>query len=81
MTSDLDLSRFSAEAALDMQLLQALAETAFNLERQQEQMVRNLRDQFVPWADIAAALGVTKQAVHKRYALKPSGRSPRPVGE
>jgi hypothetical protein len=71
MATNLDLSKFSAQAALDMQLLEALAETAANLERQQEEMVRNLRNQFIPWADIAAALGVTKQAAHKRYALRP----------
>jgi DNA-directed RNA polymerase specialized sigma24 family protein len=67
---ELDLSRFSATAALDMQLLRSLAETVENLNRQQEQMVSNLREQFVPWAEIAKVLGVTKQAVHKRFSHK-----------
>ncbi|MGR6320534.1 helix-turn-helix domain-containing protein [Micromonospora soli] len=47
--------------------LAATAEAAKEFERIQAVLVRRARAQGVTWAEIAAALGVSKQAVHKKY--------------
>jgi hypothetical protein len=47
--------------------LAATAEAARQFERIQAGLVRRARARGVTWADIAAALGVSKQAVHKKY--------------
>jgi predicted transcriptional regulator len=38
------------------------------LERREATLVRRARNQGYVWEDIATALGVTKQAVHKKHA-------------
>jgi predicted transcriptional regulator len=38
------------------------------LERREATLVRRARNQGYVWEEIAAALGVTKQAVHKKHA-------------
>jgi hypothetical protein len=38
------------------------------LERREATLVRRARNKGYVWEDIAGALGVTKQAVHKKYA-------------
>ncbi|MFK0172029.1 hypothetical protein ACIQU5_24870 [Streptomyces sp. NPDC090306] len=47
--------------------LEATAEAARQFERIQAGLVRRARAQGVTWVEIAAALGVSKQAVHKKY--------------
>ena len=47
--------------------LAATAAAAKEFERIQAVLVRRARAQGVTWADIASALGVSKQAVHKKY--------------
>ena len=39
-----------------------------DLERREATLVRKARNQGIVWEQIAASLGVTKQAVHKKYA-------------
>jgi biotin operon repressor len=38
------------------------------VERLEALQVKNARDQGWSWQDIAACLGVSRQAVHKKYA-------------
>ncbi|MFC7328609.1 hypothetical protein [Marinactinospora rubrisoli] len=47
--------------------LQAIAELRRELERREAVNVRKARAQGATWAEIAAMLGVSKQAVHKKY--------------
>ncbi len=47
--------------------LAATSEAAKEFERIQAVLVRRARAQGVTWAEIALALGVSKQAVHKKY--------------
>jgi len=48
--------------------LQAVASLRLLVDQLQELQVENAREQGWSWQQIAAALGVSKQAVHKRYA-------------
>ena len=48
--------------------LKAVASLRLLLEELQELQVENARALGWSWQDIAAALGVSKQAVHKKYA-------------
>lgn len=48
--------------------LRAVASLRLLLEDLQELQVRNARANGWSWQEIACALGVSKQAVHKRYA-------------
>ncbi|CAN5885714.1 sigma factor-like helix-turn-helix DNA-binding protein [soil metagenome] len=48
--------------------LQAVASLRLLVDQLQELQVDNAREQGWSWQRIAAALGVSKQAVHKRYA-------------
>lgn len=47
--------------------LRAVASLRVLLEQLQQLQVDNARDQGWSWQDIADALGVSRQAVHKRY--------------
>lgn len=47
--------------------LAATAEARRELERLEAVLVRRARTQGSAWSEIAAALGVSKQAVHKKY--------------
>ena len=44
------------------------------LERREATLVRRARNQGIVWEQIASSLGVTKQAVHKKYAAGMFGR-------
>lgn len=47
--------------------LRAAAELRRATERAEAQIVRRARNQGMSWTEIAAQLGVSKQAVHKKY--------------
>ncbi len=47
--------------------LRAVAALRRLLEQLQQLQVENAREQGWPWQEIAAHLGVSKQAVHKKY--------------
>lgn len=47
--------------------LQAAAQIRIGMERAEAVLVRRARNAGVTWAEIAAVLGVSKQAVHKKY--------------
>jgi hypothetical protein len=48
--------------------LAELRETRREIERQESALVRRARNEGIVWEQIAASLGVTKQAVHRKYA-------------
>jgi DNA-directed RNA polymerase specialized sigma24 family protein len=50
--------------------LRAVASLRLLLEQLQELQVDNAREQGWSWQEIAAALGVSKQAVHRRYGSR-----------
>ncbi len=47
--------------------LRATADLRRAVERQEAQLVRRARNKGLSWAEVAAQLGVTKQAVHRKY--------------
>jgi DNA-directed RNA polymerase specialized sigma24 family protein len=59
--------------------LAALVRARVELEQQEASLVRNARNQGFVWEQIASALGVSKQAVHKKHRargrLRRSGRA------
>ena len=48
--------------------LAALVADRHELERREATLVRRARNQGIVWEQVAAALGVSKQAVHKKHA-------------
>ncbi|MFB9903489.1 hypothetical protein [Allokutzneria oryzae] len=54
-----------------LKALYAAAEIRHEAERIEAVQVRRARGRGVPWALIAEALGVSKQAVHKKYGGHP----------
>lgn len=57
----------SSDPAIGLRAAAALRRLAEQLEDLQ---VSNARTQGWSWADIASALGVSKQAVHRKYAAR-----------
>ncbi|ALG85586.1 helix-turn-helix transcriptional regulator [Gordonia phthalatica] len=53
--------------------LRAIADERTELDRREYFLVLGLREQNVSWEAIAAALGVSRQAVHKRFRRKMVG--------
>lgn len=47
--------------------LAAVLETRRKVERQEAALVRRARNEGIVWEQIAASLGVSKQAVHRKY--------------
>ncbi|WP_369133795.1 helix-turn-helix domain-containing protein [Modestobacter sp. I12A-02662] len=72
----------SAQAAGDGDArvaLRAAAELRRTSERMEAQLVRRARNQGLSWAEVAAQLGVSKQAVHHKHrgrGLLGTGREP-----
>lgn len=60
----------SSEAGDAIPALFALAERRRELNREEEVLVRRARMQGFSWEAIATALGVSKQAAHKKYGRK-----------
>lgn len=59
--------------------LRAAAELRRASERMEAHLVRRARNQGLSWAEVAAQLGVSKQAVHRKYGgrgLLGMGREP-----
>jgi hypothetical protein len=52
--------------------LRAVAALRRLVERLEDLQVRNARDHGWSWSEIAAAIGVSKQAVHKKHASRMS---------
>ncbi|NMO00203.1 AraC family transcriptional regulator [Gordonia sp. TBRC 11910] len=53
--------------------LRALADRRAELDREEYFLVLELRERNVSWEAIAAALGVSRQAVHKRFRRRMTG--------
>ena len=64
----------SADPAVGLRAVVALRRLVEQLEDLQ---VASARDKGWSWADIAVALGVSKQAVHKKHAGRTPGRTGR----
>lgn len=54
-----------------LRALAAVAELASEVARAEATAVRRARARGASWADIAAVLGVSRQAVHKKYGGGP----------
>ena len=48
--------------------LAAIQQTRLEVERREAALVRRARNEGIVWEQIAASLGVSKQAVHRKYA-------------
>ncbi len=72
MTQQADLltASSSADPAVGLHAVAALRRLSEQLEALQ---VQAARDRGWSWADIAAVLGVSRQAVHKKHAGRPTG--------
>ena len=57
----------SAESGDPRALLRRIAMQRAELDRAESLSVRRARNSGLTWQEIAGELGVTKQAVHKRY--------------
>lgn len=57
----------SAESGDPRALLRRIAQQRAELDRAESLSVRRARNSGLTWQEIAGVLGVTKQAVHKRY--------------
>jgi len=55
--------------------LAAVREARREVERQEAALVRRARNEGIVWEQIAVSLGVTKQAVHRKYAGRRLARS------
>lgn len=72
MTSEATMSALviQAEGEDPRRALQAIAQLRREVERAESVAVRRARAQGMSWEWIATALGVTKQAVHKKYSSR-----------
>ncbi|MCA2222093.1 MULTISPECIES: hypothetical protein [Nonomuraea] len=67
MTNDLATLMRQAQDEDPLRALQATTALRHELERMEAVQVRRARVAGLPWAQIANAIGVSKQAVHKKY--------------
>ena len=54
--------------------LAAVRQARQELEREEAALVRRARNEGIVWEQIAASLGVSKQAVHRKYGGRQRGR-------
>ncbi|MFJ4095022.1 RNA polymerase subunit sigma-70 [Kitasatospora sp. NPDC089913] len=71
-SGELAAAAASRDPAVGLRAVRALRDLADRLEGLQ---VGSARDQGWSWQDIAVCLGVTRQAVHKKYARRDAGGS------
>ncbi|WP_328954901.1 RNA polymerase subunit sigma-70 [Kitasatospora purpeofusca] len=71
-SGELAAAAASRDPAVGLRAVRALRDLADRLEGLQ---VGSARDQGWSWQDIAVCLGVTRQAVHKKYARRGAGGS------
>ncbi|GAB7180696.1 RNA polymerase subunit sigma-70 [Kitasatospora sp. Ki12] len=69
-SGELAAAASSRDPAVGLRSVRALRDLADRLEALQ---VGNARSQGWSWQDIAVCLGVTRQAVHKKYAKRGAG--------
>ena len=69
--SVVDLARSAAEASRPEQALAAIAELRHRLDELEEYYVEQALRRGASWARIGLALGISKQAAHKRHAGSP----------
>jgi DNA invertase Pin-like site-specific DNA recombinase len=69
------LLRASMQTALPSDALGASEELKKRMDVQQYHLVRLLREQGVSWDDIARPVGITRQALQRRWARWESGAS------
>jgi DNA invertase Pin-like site-specific DNA recombinase len=71
MTADrlMELVKATTDANL-LVALDAVARIRREVNRLEAVLVRRARNQGLAWTEIAAALGISKQAVHKKYAAR-----------
>ncbi|MFI7444612.1 hypothetical protein [Nonomuraea indica] len=67
MTNDLGSLMRQAQDDDPLLALQATTALRHELERMEAVQVRRARVAGLPWSQIADAIGVSKQAVHKKY--------------
>ncbi|MFJ9446520.1 RNA polymerase subunit sigma-70 [Kitasatospora sp. NPDC101235] len=70
-SGELAAAASSRDPAVGLRAVRALRDLADRLEGLQ---VGNARSQGWSWQDIAVCLGVTRQAVHKKYARRGAGK-------
>ncbi|MER8102198.1 RNA polymerase subunit sigma-70 [Kitasatospora sp. NPDC094016] len=70
-SGELAAAASSRDPAVGLRAVRALRDLADRLEGLQ---VGNARSQGWSWQDIAVCLGVTRQAVHKKYARRGPGK-------
>jgi hypothetical protein len=70
MTSDLATLMRQAQDDDPLRALEATTALRHELERMESVHVRRARVAGLPWAQIAHAIGVSKQAVHKKYGKR-----------
>ncbi len=71
-SGELAAAAASRDPAVGLRAVRALRDLADRLEGLQ---VHSARDRGWSWQDIAICLGVTRQAVHKKYAKRGAGGS------
>ncbi|GAA3897240.1 DNA invertase Pin-like site-specific DNA recombinase [Microbacterium invictum] len=68
--SDVHTMTGAAEAEPPLRLIQEITRQRRELERAEEAAVRRARVAGYSWQAIAMSLGVSKQAVHKKYGRR-----------
>ncbi|MGB3698059.1 MAG: hypothetical protein WBA05_11560 [Gordonia sp. (in: high G+C Gram-positive bacteria)] len=72
--SETAIDSASGDDSVDaLRALRAIAQEREDLDRREYFLVLSLREMHVSWEAIAAALGVSRQAVHKRFRRKMVG--------
>jgi hypothetical protein len=76
-SSVIELARRSKEHGDPRSALRAIADLRRRLEELEEYHVENALAQGASWSEVGAALGISKQAAHKRFAARVIGHANR----